>query len=100
MPTSRKIALIIIIIGACLPAATLPFITEFRPVPELCLTSNFFANMGNMIVSIGRGSGPAAPTGMVQSIISIPYRHVFSIGVVLVCSGLILLVASAGSKKD
>ena len=56
MARSKKTAFIIILIGVCLPTATLPFVTEFKPVPELCLTSNFFQNMGNMIVVLG-GNG-------------------------------------------
>ena len=53
MTKNKKIGIILLLIGLCLPSATLPFITEFRPVPEICLTSNFFQNMGNMIVVFG-----------------------------------------------
>lgn len=94
---ARKIGLIMILAGICLPTATLPFITEFKPVPELCLTSNFFQNMGNMIVIFGankldiiRGS-----TTITFSPTVIPYRYLFSLGVILVCTGLGMIVATS-----
>jgi hypothetical protein len=105
MTRTKKIALILIIIGICLPTATLPFITEFKPVPELCLTSNFFKNMGNMIVVLGADSMDRA-TGNAAALsapAAIPYRYLFSLGVVLVCTGLgtlIVTAGSGGSKKD
>lgn len=86
MTISRKIGLILIIIGACLPTAALPFITEFRPHPELCLTSNFFTNMGNMMLPFG-------PSFVV------PYRYLFSLGVVMVCAGLGTVVVSYPSAQ-
>ncbi len=79
MTTARKIGLILIIIGACLPTAALPFISEFRPHPEMCLTSNFFTNMCNMILAFG-------------SSFVIPYRYLFALGVVLACTGLGVIV--------
>ena len=79
MTLAKKIGLILIIIGVCLPTATLPFITEFRPHPELCLTSTFFSNMGNMMLTL-------------NSLIVIPYRYLFTFGVVLVCTGLGVMV--------
>ncbi|HDH53858.1 MAG TPA: hypothetical protein ENH24_05170 [Nitrospirae bacterium] len=88
MTKAKKIGLMLIIIGMCLPTATLPFITEFNPVPEICLTSNFFKNMGNMIVVFGSEA--------VSPLIAIPYRYLFSIGVVLVCTGLGILVMTSG----
>jgi len=78
MTTSKKIGLILIIMGACLPTAALPFISEFRPHPELCLTSNFFTNMGNMMLAF--------------STFVIPYRYLFAFGVILVCTGLGVIV--------
>ncbi|HDH06732.1 MAG TPA: hypothetical protein ENH01_13715 [Nitrospirae bacterium] len=88
MTKAKKIGLMLIIIGMCLPTATLPFITEFRPVPEICLTSNFFQNMGNMIVVFGSET--------VSPLIAIPYRYLFSIGVILVSTGLGILVMTSG----
>ena len=79
MTTAQKIGFILIIIGGCLPTAALPFISEFRPHPELCLTSNFFTNMGNMMLAFG-------------SSFVIPYRYLFALGVILVCSGLAVIV--------
>lgn len=79
MTTARKTGIIIIIIGICLPTAALPFISEFRPHPELCLTSNFFTNMGNMMLAFG-------------SSFIIPYRYLFALGVVLVCTGFGIIV--------
>jgi len=102
MTIAKKTALIIILIGVCLPTATLPFISEFKPVPELCLTSNFFQNMGNMVVVIGgKGEGFIAASGDRSSgLLSIPYRYLFSLGVVLVCSGLGFLVVVSGNKTE
>ena len=91
MTKAKKIGLMLIIIGMCLPTATLPFITEFRPVPEICLTSNFFRNMGNMIVVFGSEA--------VSPLIAIPYRYLFSIGVILVCTGLGILVMTSGKPS-
>ena len=88
MAISIKIGLILIIIGICLPTAALPFISEFRPHPELCLTSNFFTNMGNMMLAFG-------------SSFVIPYRYLFALGVVLTCTGLGVIVVyyPSASKK-
>lgn len=103
MTKTKKIALLLIIAGICLPTATLPFITEFRPVPELCLTSNFFQNMGNMVVVLGgTGSGVGAHGNGAQSgFVAVPYRYLFSLGVIMVCSGLatLVLTADAAAKK-
>jgi len=96
MSTLKKIGLILIILGACLPVVTLPFITEFKPVPELCLTSNFFNNMGNMIVSLGSHRDRVSGYDNVNSSISIPYRYLFSLGVILVSAGFIILVLTTG----
>ena len=91
MMKAKKIGLMLIIIGMCLPTATLPFITEFKPLPEICLTSNFFRNMGNMIVVFGSEAG--------SPLIAIPYRYLFSIGVILVCTGLGILVMTSGKPS-
>ncbi|GBE03492.1 MAG TPA: hypothetical protein ENH45_01940 [Nitrospirae bacterium] len=80
MTTARKIGLILIIIGGCLPTASLPFISEYYQHPGLCLTSNFFTNMGNMMLAFG-------------SSFVIPYRYLFAFGVVMVCTGLGVIVA-------
>lgn len=101
MTTTKKIALLLVIAGVCLPTTTLPFITEFRPVPELCLTSNFFQNMGNMMVVLGRtGAGLEAVTAeSAQAPLAIPYRYLFSAGVLMVCSGMGLLVIASGKDR-
>jgi hypothetical protein len=95
MSTSRKIGIIVLLIGICLPTATLPFITEFKPVPELCLTSNFFQNMGNMVVVFGAGN--MSYVSDVSGLLAIPYRYLFSIGVILTCIGCGTIVLSPGS---
>jgi hypothetical protein len=89
MTLAKKTGLILIIIGACLPTATLPFITEFHPHPELCLSSTILSNMGNMMLKFG--------TSLV-----IPYRYLFSLGVMLICTGLGIIVVyhpSPGQKQ-
>lgn len=100
MTKAKKIGIILALIGICLPTATLPFISEFKPVPELCLTSNFFNNMGNMVVVLGGGTLDAAVTkaGMMSASFAIPYRYLFSIGVVLVCTGLSIVVLATNKK--
>jgi len=101
MSLSKKIGIVLLLIGICLPTATLPFITEFKPVPELCLTSNFFQNMGNMIVVFG--SGYMSSVSDVSGLLAIPYRYLFSSGVILACIGCGAIVLSGGSpslKKD
>jgi hypothetical protein len=86
MTLLRKIAIIIVLIGICLPTATMPFITEFHPEPEICLTSNVFGNLGNMVVVFG---GKYSTTGeTITSILAVPYRYLFSTGVILICAGL------------
>jgi hypothetical protein len=45
----------------------------------MCLTSNFFTNMGNMILAFG-------------SSFVIPYRYLFALGVVLACTGFGVIV--------
>jgi uncharacterized protein YjeT (DUF2065 family) len=96
MTKVRKIGIILILIGICLPTATLPFITEFRPVPELCLTSNFFQNLGNMVVVFGSKQMQMS-SGHANALLSIPYRYLFSIGVILVCTGLGIITVTSGN---
>jgi hypothetical protein len=67
---TKKIGIVIILIGLCLPTATLPFISEFHPLPNVCLTSNFFGNLfatgvilflsgvGVIVLSSGNKRGP------------------------------------------
>ena len=86
MTKAIKIGLILVIVGACLPTAALPFITEFRPHPELCLTSNFFTNMGNMMLPLGSRV--------------VPYRYLFSLGVIMACAGFGTIVISYPSKAE
>ena len=88
MTTAKKTALLIILAGICLPTAAMPFITEFHPQPGICLSSNFFGNLGNMMVAISNTN--------------IPYRYLFSSGTVLTCIGLGILVLTSkpSSNKD
>jgi len=102
MTRAKKIGIIILLVGICLPTATLPFITEFHPKPDICLTSNFFGNMGNMIVAFGAGqtavSGNSGAGG--SPLIAIPYRYLFALGVILTCVGIGIIVLSPGRKPD
>ena len=102
MKTSTKIGILFIIVGICLPTATMPFITQFKPVPELCLTSNFFQNLGNMIVVFGASpiSISADDAGSISAALAIPYRYLFSFGVILMCvgAGTIVLCSDSGSS--
>jgi hypothetical protein len=97
MTLSKKIGIILLLIGICLPTATLPFITEFKPVPELCLTSNFFQNMGNMVVVLGQDH-VSSQVSDVSGIMAIPYRYLFSTGVILACIGCGTIVLSTGKS--
>ena len=99
MTMTRKIGIILIIIGICLPTATLPFITEFRPAPELCLTSNFFKNMGNMVVAFGVQRIGVSGNDTGSTVIAVPYRYLFSLGIVLVCAGLVAVVITADDSS-
>ncbi len=98
MTKAKKIGIIILLAGICLPTATLPFITEFHLRPDICLTSNFFGNMGNMIVAFGAGqTGVSGDTGAVNSpFAAIPYKYLFAIGVILTCVGIGITVLSPG----
>lgn len=97
MTLAKKIGIILILVGICLPTATMPFITEFRPQPDICLTSNFFANLGNMMVVIGaEPAGPGTPiqSSMVNALVTVPYRYLFSSGVIIACIGVAIIVLS------
>ena len=100
MSKAKKIGIVLILVGVCLPSATLPFITQFKPVPELCLTSNFFQNMGNMVVVFGVDYKEMMSINA-QPLLSIPYRYLFAVGVILFCvgTGIILISPSNTSKK-
>ncbi len=100
MTKAKKIGIILILVGICLPTATLPFITEFHPQPEICLTSNFFGNMGNMVVALGsKQTGISGKdTEIVKSpIVAVPYRYLFALGVILICTGIGIIVLSSGN---
>ena len=95
MSLPKKVGIILLLIGICLPTATLPFITEFKPVPELCLTSNFFNSMGSMIVVFGSGNNGYVTD--LSGLFAIPYRYLFSSGVILACIGCGTIVLSKDS---
>jgi len=106
MTRAGKIGIFLIIAAFLLPSATLPFMTEYHPKPGICLTSNFFSNLGNMVVAFGAGqmniSVAGTETGY-SPLIAIPYRYLFVLGVILGCIGIGILVLSskflaAGSK--
>ncbi|MBC8412448.1 hypothetical protein H8E50_02090 [bacterium] len=99
MTIIKKISLIIILIGICLPTASAPFITEFKPHPDLCLSSSFFTNLGTMMVVFG-ASPAGASAGTEIPWITIPYRYLFSIGVILVCTGLGIMVWTSKPKDN
>ncbi len=91
MTKYKKIGIIFVLVGLCLPTATLPFIKEFHPQPNICLTSNFFGNMGNMIVAFGTKQislSDNETTKTYSPIIAIPYRYFFAFGAILVCIGI------------
>ncbi len=101
MKTSTKIGIILILAGICLPTATMPFITQFKPVPELCLTSNFFQNLGNMVVVLGAGplNTTVSDASSLSGVLAIPYRYLFSTGVILACIGAALIVLYWGKTS-
>jgi hypothetical protein len=102
MTKAKKIGIILVLVGICLPTATLPFITEFRPHPELCLTSNFFSNLGNMVVTFGIKQMNVVASDMAAAympVITIPYRYLFALGVIMMCTGLGVIVVSHPTKK-
>ncbi len=91
MKTTTKIGIILILVGICMPTATMPFITQFKPVPELCLTSNFFQNLGNMMVVLGSNLPSGDPIAT-SNALTIPYRYLFSFGIILTCLGAGIIV--------
>lgn len=98
LETSRKAKIagvIVMLAGIFISVATLPFIKEFRPVPELCLSSNFFENMDNMLIVLG-SKGLNVPGGnekiFYDALIVVPYRYLFSTGIVLFTAGICILV--------
>ncbi len=101
MKTSKKIGIILILLGICLPTATMPFITQFKPVPELCLTSNFFQNLGNMVVVFGAAPFNTTVTdaASLSGALAIPYRYLFSSGVILACIGAAIIVLFWGETS-
>ncbi len=102
MGKAKKIGIILILVGICLPTVTLPFISEFHPLPDVCLTSNFFHNMGNMeiVLRLEQVLTPDNPQRTnYQEKIAIPYRYLFALSVILVCTGMGVIVLSR-DKKD
>ena len=101
MRKAKKIGIILILVGLFLPTATLPFITEFHPLPDVCLTSNFFHNMGNMEIVL-RSEQVLTPDNPQRTNykgkIAIPYRYLFTLGVSLVCAGMGTIVLLRGEK--
>lgn len=101
MSKTKKIGILIILIGLCLPTATLPFISEFHPLPNVCLTSNFFGNLGNMVIAFRQGSASSSDLTMNTPYkATIPYKYVFATGVILTLSGVGLIVLSGGNKRE
>ncbi|TNF54607.1 hypothetical protein EP227_04000 [bacterium] len=101
MSKTKKIGIIIILIGLCLPTATLPFISEFRPLPNVCLTSNFFGNLGNMVIAFGQESSSSSDlTTNTPYKAAIPYRYIFATGVILTLSGVGVILLSGGNKRQ
>ncbi len=104
MTRAKKIGIIILLAGICLPTATLPFITEFHPKPDICLTSNFFGNMGNMIVAFGgKQTDVSGNTGAAGGpVVAIPYKYLFALGVIMTCvgAGIILLSPGKPARKS
>jgi len=78
---ARRVGVITVLAGLCLPVITMPYITEFLPHPEVCLSSNFFGNFSNMIVNI--------------PFISFPYRYLFSFGIIAACIGIGTVILSS-----
>lgn len=102
MGKAKKIGIVLILVGLFLPIATLPFISEFHPLPDVCLTSNFFANLGNMVVVFGIKQMNISGTytgAMYSPLIAIPYKYLFALGVTLVCVGIGTIVLSRDKKN-
>jgi hypothetical protein len=100
MSKTRKIGIILVLFGLCLPAATLPFISEFHPLPEICLTSNFFGNLGNMVIAFGKEPFTASDaSNKIKYTTVIPYKYIFSSGVILTLAGMGFIVLSGSNKN-
>jgi hypothetical protein len=99
MTRAKKIGIFLIIAALLLPSATLPFITEYHPKPGICLTSNFFSNLGNMVVVFGGAKqmnmSVAGAETVYSPLIAIPYRYLFVLGVILGCIGIGILALSS-----
>lgn len=102
MRKAKKIGIVLILVGLFLPTATLPFITEFHPQPDICLASNFFGNFWNMVVAFGTKQMNIAGTyteAMYSPLIAIPYKYLSALGINLICAGMAIIVLS-WDKKD
>ncbi|MEN8263501.1 MAG: hypothetical protein ABFR82_08570 [Nitrospirota bacterium] len=82
---AKKIGIIMILAGLCLPVVTMPYISEFRPQPDICLSSNFFGNFRSMLLS--------------SPLITVPYRYLFVLGINLACIGAGTIVLSSGKAS-
>ena len=82
----KKIGIILILAGLCLPVVVMPYITEFRPQPDICLSSNFFGNFRSMVVD--------------TPFLTIPYRYLFVLGINITCIGMATVVLSSGKAGD
>ncbi len=102
MSKTGKIGIIIILIGICLPTATLPFISEFHPVPNICLTSNFFGNLGNMVITLGGETAAQSMDVNYNTGAVIPYKYLFASGVILTLLGIgvVTLSGSCNNKPQ
>lgn len=97
----KKIGIVFILVGLCLPTVLLPFISEFHPLPNVCLTSNFFNNLGNMELVLWEKQTTLhdkIATTNYRSKMTIPYRYIFILGVVLVCTGIGMITLSGSNK--
>jgi hypothetical protein len=97
MTRAKKIGIFLIIAALLLPSAALPFITEYHPEPGICLTSNFFSNLGNMVVAFGAKKMNMSVAGaetVYSPLIAIPYRYLFVLSVILGCIGIGILALS------
>jgi hypothetical protein len=100
MGTVKKIGIVVVLIGLFIPTVTLPFIKEFHPLPNICLTSNFFGNLGNMVVSLGESTASSSGlTNVTDYKFAIPYRYLFTTGVILFIVGIGIVTLSGSNKK-
>ena len=102
MSKAKKIGIIIALIGICLPTATLPFISEFHPLPNICLTSNFFGNLGNMVITFGSETAAHSDNALginYNAGTMIPYKFIFASGVILFLVGIAIITLSGSCKN-